>query len=255
MTHKSSAFHLLESFITFIGTQLCAQVKIVRSDNGQEFSDQHALAFYSSKGIVHQTSCMDTPQQNGVVERKHKQLLEVARALMFQSKISTKFWVDCVLTATYLINRLPNSALGFNTPYELLYNKQANYEHLRTFGCFISTLKNGRSKFDPKAHPCIFLGYPMSKKAYKVYNLVTKRVHYSNDILFHEQHFPYSQLSSSDTMLPNSIFLAYDTSLHQPDFSVNPPDVRTSIDSLSSQNQPSPASPQDNSLSAPFRAS
>ena len=83
MPNKSSAFHLLESFIAFVGTQFNAQLKTVRSDNGQEFCDQHALAFYSGKGIAHQTSCVDTPQQNGVVERKHKQLLEVARALMF----------------------------------------------------------------------------------------------------------------------------------------------------------------------------
>lgn len=53
MTHKSNAFHLLESFITFIATQFCAQVKIIRFDNGQEFCNQHALAFYSNKVIVH----------------------------------------------------------------------------------------------------------------------------------------------------------------------------------------------------------
>jgi len=122
MINKSSAFHLLESFIAFVDTQFYAQVKIIMPDNGPEFGDQHALAFYSSKGIMHQTSCVDTSQQNEVVERKHKQLLEVARALMFQSKVPTKFWGDCVLTATYLINKLPNSVFGFKTPYELLYN-------------------------------------------------------------------------------------------------------------------------------------
>ena len=77
MSNKSVAFHLLESFIAFVGTQFHAQVKIVRSDNGQEFGDQHALAFYSSKGIMHQTSSMETPQQNGIVQRKHKQLLRL----------------------------------------------------------------------------------------------------------------------------------------------------------------------------------
>ena len=61
-------------------------------DNGSEFRDQHALAYYKSKGIIHQTSYEDTFQQNGVVEREYKQLLEVARALTFQSKVPTRFW-------------------------------------------------------------------------------------------------------------------------------------------------------------------
>jgi len=151
MSHKSNAFSLLESFILFVANQFDAQVKIIRSDNGQEFGDNHAIAFYTSKGIIHQTSCVDTPQQNGIVERKHKQLLEVARALMFQSKVPLKFWGDCVLTATYLVNRLPHSAINFKTPYEVLFSKPPSYEHLKVFGClcFIFTLRQGRTKFEP----------------------------------------------------------------------------------------------------------
>lgn len=133
MSHKSNAFSLLESFIIFVATQFQATAKIIRSNNGQEFGDTHAIAFYKSKGIIHQTTCVDTPRQNGTTERKHKQLLEIAKALMFQSKVPIKFWVDCVLTATYLVNRFPNSALGFKTPYEVLFSKPPTYDHLKTF--------------------------------------------------------------------------------------------------------------------------
>ena len=121
MSHKSNAFSLLETFTTLVATLFQATAKMIRSDNGQEFGDKHAIAFYNSKGIIHQTTCVDTPQQNGSVERKHKQLLEIARALMFQSKVPINFWSDCVLIATYLVNRFPNSALGFKTPYEVLF--------------------------------------------------------------------------------------------------------------------------------------
>jgi len=153
LSHKSNVFHMLESFIASAENQFHAHVQIVRSDNGQEFGDTHAISYYGDRGIIHQTSCVDTPQQNGVVERKHKHLLEVARSLMFQAKLPYRFWGDCILTATYLINRLPSSALQFRTPYEFLFHKPPSYEHLRVFGClgFISTLKHDRSKFDSRA--------------------------------------------------------------------------------------------------------
>ena len=91
MAHKSNAFPLLKAFIIFVHNQFGIAVKMVRSDNGLEFKDKIALTFYKDRGILHQTSCVDTPQQNGVVERKHRHLLEVSRALMLQSKLPIKY--------------------------------------------------------------------------------------------------------------------------------------------------------------------
>ena len=111
MSTKSNAFSILENLIKLLQKQFNTSVKIVRSDNGIEFFDANAVQFYNNMGIVHQTSLVGTPQQNGRVERKHKHLLEVARALYFQSKIPLKYWVECLLHATFLINRLPLSVL------------------------------------------------------------------------------------------------------------------------------------------------
>ena len=72
----------------------------------------------------------------------------------------------------------------------------------------MSTLKHVRAKFEPRAQPCVFLGHPTAKKAYKVYNLVTKKIHYSRDLVFHENYFPLQHKQIADTVLPNSIFLA-----------------------------------------------
>ena len=89
MKLKLEARPLLQSFITMIKTQFNCQIKIVRSDNGQEF---HMPIFFFSKGITHQHSCVETPKQNSVVERKHQHILNVARSLCFQSNLPIQFW-------------------------------------------------------------------------------------------------------------------------------------------------------------------
>ena len=163
------------------------------------------LKFYHSKGILHQKSCAETPQQNGVVERKHRHLLETARALSFQSNLPLIFWGDVVQCATYLINHMPLTSIGNISPYEKLFGHPPNNDHLRTFGClcFVSTIKQGRSKFDPRAENYIFLKYPYGQKAYKVYNPSTKKLIISRDVHFFEHHFPYhQQLSTNDTPFP-----------------------------------------------------
>ncbi|XP_019258315.1 PREDICTED: uncharacterized protein LOC109236575 [Nicotiana attenuata] len=114
---KSNAFDLLKAFIFMVETQFQTKVQTVRSDNALELASFSSGAFFfSEKGIIHQTSCPHTPQQNGVVERKYRHLLETARTLLFQSLLLIKFWGDCLLTATYLINRFPFPLLKTRVP-------------------------------------------------------------------------------------------------------------------------------------------
>jgi IS30 family transposase len=97
------------------------KVKIVRSDNGTEFTCMKS--YFLEQGIIFQTSCTGTPQQNGRVERKHRHILNVARALHFQGNLPIEFWGECILTAGYLINRTPTSILNGKTPYEVLHGQ------------------------------------------------------------------------------------------------------------------------------------
>ncbi|CAM8948593.1 unnamed protein product [Rhodiola kirilowii] len=106
------------------------KIKLLRTDNGTEFFNKNLSQFLANEGCLHQSSCTYTPQQNGVAERKHRHLINVARALKFQGSLPDFFWGDCILTATYLINRLPFGLLGGKTPYQVLLNSSPSYDHL-----------------------------------------------------------------------------------------------------------------------------
>ncbi|KAJ0470826.1 putative RNA-directed DNA polymerase [Helianthus annuus] len=220
MKSKTEVFENIQSFYNLVKTQFEVNIKVFRSDNGTEFVNSQMSNFVKSHGIIHQTSCAYTPQQNGVVERKHRHLLNVARALLFQSGVPLKFWSECVLTASYLINRTPSSVLNGKTPYELLFRFEPSLSHLKIFGCLcFFTVLNNPDKLDERAEKCIFMGYSNLKKGYKVWSLDQKKFTFSRDVSFHENVFPYKtkQFSKSDLdnteLLNNSNFFdLYDSS-------------------------------------------
>lgn len=80
------------------------------------------MIFRMQKRIVHQLSCIEVPQQNGIVERKHLHLLNVAQTLLIQANIPLKFWGECVITTAYIINCIPTPTLAFKTPFEILFS-------------------------------------------------------------------------------------------------------------------------------------
>ncbi|XP_075098788.1 uncharacterized protein LOC142175707 [Nicotiana tabacum] len=142
MSTNSNTFGLLKNFLTMVERQFGVKVQKIRTDNAFELGKgSQEAAFLAFQGVLHQTSCVATPQQNGVVERKHRHLLEIARALLFQSKLPLPYWGECVLTATYFINRLPSRVLKGKTPYFFLFKQKPSYELLKCFGylCFVST--------------------------------------------------------------------------------------------------------------------
>jgi transposase InsO family protein len=145
------------------------KVKVFRYDNGTEFINQNFTEFFKQKGVLHQTSCVYTPEQNGVSERKNRYLLEMTRVLLYQNKVPKSYWSDAVLTSAYLINRLPSIKLGFKSPLEILYQRKIIIDNLRIFGCTCYVYNdNKQDKLDFRAIKAIFLGYSTQKKVINV---------------------------------------------------------------------------------------
>ena len=172
-------------------------MKVVRSDNGTEF--MCLSSYFRQHGIVHQTSCVGTPQQKGRVERKHRHILNVARALLFQASLPIKFWGEAVLTAAYLINRTPTSLHNNRSPYEVIYGAKPCYDQLRVFvsACYTHRVARDKDKFGERSRLCIFVGYPFGQKGWKVFDIEQDRFFISRDVIFREDVFPFAEKPTS----------------------------------------------------------
>ena len=111
MKTRTELFSIFQNFHFEIRTQFNTSIRILRSDNAKKYFSMTFSSFMSSHEILHQSSCAYTPQQNGVVERKNRHLVETARTLLLHHKVPQHFWGDAILSACYLINRMPSSVL------------------------------------------------------------------------------------------------------------------------------------------------
>ncbi|CAN0842427.1 Retrovirus-related Pol polyprotein from transposon TNT 1-94, partial [Linum grandiflorum] len=202
MKYKSESRDLLKSFCQMTKTQFDKGVKVIRSDQGKEF---HMSEFYKDQGIIHQMSCVQTPEQNARVERKHQHILNVARALKFQSGLPLAYWSDCILHVVYLINRMPTPLLDNQSPYEKIFKSSPSLSHLKVFGClcYASTLSHQRTKFQTRARQCLFLGIPTNIKGYKLMEIETKQIFISRDVVFYESILPFKTSQSQYQTTPN----------------------------------------------------
>lgn len=167
--------------------QFQKSIKIVRTDNGTEFTNASFSDLFKAHGIIHHKTCAYIV----VVERKHKHLLLVVRALMFHSNLSKKFWGEAILTATNIINRTPRSLLKWKTLHEILFKRPPDYNHLKVFGslCFAINTLPKKDKFDSRDYKCVRIGYVPEVKAYKLYHLAEHKIILFQDVQFYEHLF------------------------------------------------------------------
>ena len=183
LNHKSDALKCFKSYKIRVENQLGVKIKALRSDHGSEFTSGEFETFLEEHGIQHQKSSVRTPQQNGVVERKNRAVVEMARTMMIDNEVPQRFWKEATQATVYMQNRIllrPNTT---KTPYEIWNGRKPTVKHFRIFGssCYIKR-KDQIGKFEARSDRGIFLGYSFTSKAYKVFNFRLQKVMESCDV-------------------------------------------------------------------------
>ncbi|GJY91507.1 putative ribonuclease H-like domain-containing protein [Tanacetum coccineum] len=152
--------------------------------------DVRACRCYEVGGLVIKRGYSNarTPQQNGVAERKNRTLIKAAGTMLANSFLPNTFWSEVVSTACYVFNRVLVTKPHNKTPHELITGKIPILSYIRPFGCHVTILNtiDHLGKFDGKSDKGFLVGYSLNSKAFKVYNLETKRVEENLHITFLE---------------------------------------------------------------------
>jgi transposase InsO family protein len=184
---------ILKDWITWAENQHSAKghrVQIIRSDGGGEFVNSATAAWLNEKGISQQMTTPHTPQLNGVAERLNRTLMDKVRAVLSRSGAPEYFWPDALRTVAHVHNRTTHKSLpDHTTPYTRWYGKPPRVDNLRPFGCigFAHVPKTtSRGKLDPRAIPCMMLGYSTTGKGYRLWDIRGKKIIESRDVDWRE---------------------------------------------------------------------
>ncbi|GJX55326.1 retrovirus-related pol polyprotein from transposon TNT 1-94 [Tanacetum coccineum] len=203
LTSKDEAPNFIIKFLKMIQVRLNLAVRNIRTDNETEFVNQTLQDYYEQVGISHKTSVARTPQENGVVERRNRTLVEVARTMLIYAKAPLFLWAKEVATVCYTQNRSIIRRRHGKTAYELLHDRKPNLSYLHVFGalCYSNNDSENLGKLQAKADIGIFIGYAPKKKAYHIYNRRTQKIIETIHVNFEELTAIASEQSSLEPSL------------------------------------------------------
>ncbi|KAH9800324.1 hypothetical protein KPL71_000620 [Citrus sinensis] len=186
MKNKNEVLGIFLKWKKMVETQTGRKIKRLRSDNSGEYKNDPFLQICQDEGIVRHFTVRDTPQQNGVVERMNRTILEKVRCMLSNAGLGKEFWAEAVVYACHLINRLPSTAIEGRTPMEMWTGKPTtDYNSLHVFGCTVYYHVK-ESKLDPRANKAFFMSIIGGVKGYRLWCPVTKNIIFSRDVTFDE---------------------------------------------------------------------
>jgi hypothetical protein len=151
---RSDTFTTLSNLFAYVSTQFGRTVKAIQCDNGREFDNSSTRIFLPSNGTQLRMSCPYTSPQNGKAERIIHSVNNVIRTLLIQTSLPGRYWAEGLHTATYLLNRLPTTAIQAACPHLALFGSAPSYEYLRVFDCtcYPNTIATAPHKCKGKAN-------------------------------------------------------------------------------------------------------
>jgi hypothetical protein len=182
-------FNKIKEFKALIKNLSERKIKILRSDNGGEYTSKEFVSFCRDVGIKRELTTPYNPQQNGVAERKNRTIMEAVKTMIHDQDLPMCLWAEAAMAAVYVQNRLSHSALGFKTPEEMFTGKKPEVSHLKIFGCpvFVHIPKEKRNKLEPSGKKGIFVGYCEVSKAFRIYIPGHRHIEISRDVTFDEE--------------------------------------------------------------------
>jgi transposase InsO family protein len=185
MKHKSELPDCFKAFQTKMFAATGRKPSILRTDGGGEFISNEFEKYLESEGIIHQSSCPHTPQQNGVAERDNRTTVEAIRTELQAKQLPPYLWAAAASYTVYTQNRILQGD-SILTPYEQWYGKKPDVSHLRAFGtpAYVHIPDANRRKLDAKASKGIFIGYSETTKGWLVYTSSDHKVVISRDVKF-----------------------------------------------------------------------
>ncbi|GJR12836.1 retrovirus-related pol polyprotein from transposon TNT 1-94 [Tanacetum coccineum] len=167
---KDETPEVLIDFLKLFQRGLHAQVRTVRTDKGTELLNKTLHAYFAQEVIEHQTSTARTPEENSVVKRQNRTLVEATRTMLSAAKVPLFFWAEVVATTCFTQNLSLVIPRHEKTPYHIINGRKPSVKFFYIFGSLCNIVKDDENldKIKEKGDACIFLGYSTQSRAYMV---------------------------------------------------------------------------------------
>lgn len=167
LKQKGEVFECFHQYKALVEKQSGYYIKVLRTDRGGEYISNDFLRYCMEHAIHNKFTTRYTPQQNGVVERNNRTIMEMARSMLKAKHFPNDYWAKVVACVAYILNRCPTKSVQNNVPEEAWSGRKQNVTHMRVFGCVVYSRVPDElgNKLDINEQKCIFVGYSDESKA------------------------------------------------------------------------------------------